>query len=592
MINKILTTIASALGELLELIIKLFLDSINLSLEQIVTTFPFLAVGFKIFQGIALGFVIVIAVWSAVKRATSGITGSMPKKDIASHVLRIVLAVALIFFGNIIFEQLLRLIKIPFDFFTGNFEDVIVLSNVEWESLNWTSNDTISIALGQTTILLATIVLVVLIGWNLIKLLLEVFERYLMIGVLVYASPLAFMTAASEETEGFCIKYVKSFIGQCAVMIISVWSINIVLSGFSFIGHENVFFRLIATYAICKIAQRLDTYMQGWGVGTLTTGQNLLDAGLAAAGAIGLGTRRREKSSPESTGSDTPKVGGVIGGLSGAIRGAKNTFVQGGSAKDIGKAAKTSFMKGAGLGGIQRNAEKRKNGEKVTIKDRAVAAGLIAGSGPAANKAEQVGEQRREALEKKSLNTGKGVVEGSEAIGAFAAESYAELSNPENKELNDAATAAIGKDPAAAQSLLNSDADFTGNDQLGNAAIKSAYDLPPELSNGDFSNISKTSVEGGGYKATATYTAKDGAEKEVTMYSREAFNKLPIDQQIEHEGESIRTGRTKGGMSHETAYFKISDTKQPKAERLHTPKLEQTSDQKLFGEMTGQNTPK
>ena len=592
MINKILTTIASALGELLELIIKLFLDAINLSLEQIVTTFPFLAVGYKIFQGIALGFVIVIAVWSAVKRATSGITGSMPKKDIASHVLRIVLAVALIFFGNIIFEQLLRLIKIPFDFFTGNFEDVIVLSNVEWESLNWTSNDTISIALGQTTILLATIVLVVLIGWNLIKLLLEVFERYLMIGVLVYASPLAFMTAASEETEGFCIKYVKSFIGQCAVMIISVWSINIVLSGFSFIGHENVFFRLIATYAICKIAQRLDTYMQGWGVGTLTTGQNLLDAGLAAAGAIGLGTRRREKSSPESTGSDTPKVGGVIGGLSGAIRGAKNTFVQGGSAKDIGKAAKTSFMKGAGLGGIQRNAEKRKNGEKVTIKDRAVAAGLIAGSGPAANKAEQVGEQRREALEKKSLNTGKGVVEGSEAIGAFAAESYAELSNPENKELNDAATAAIGKDPAAAQSLLNSDADFTGNDQLGNAAIKSAYDLPPELSNGDFSNISKTSVEGGGYKATATYTAKDGAEKEVTMYSREAFNKLPIDQQIERDGESIRTGRTKGGMSHETAYFKISDTKQPKAERLHAPKPEQTSDQKLFGEMTGQNTPK
>ena len=383
-----------------------------------------------------------------------------------------------------------------------------------------------------------------------------------MIGVLAYVSPLAFMTVASDDTSDFCKNYVKSFIGQCAVMIVSVWTVNIVLSGFSFIGEDNVFFRLIATYAICKIAQKLDTYMQGWGAGTLTTGQNLLDAGLTAAGALGFGKRNNQKSSPETSGSSTPKVGGVIGGLSGAIRGAKSAYVQGGSAKEVRKAAKTSFMKGAGLGGVERNIEKRKNGEEVTLKDKAAAVGLVLGSGPVTNKAEKIGAERRESLDRKSLNTGEGFIEGSAAIGKYAAENYAELSAPENKELNEATVEAVKNDPVAAQSMMESDVDFTGNDKLGGAAIKSAFDLPPELSEGEISNVTKTSVEGGGYRTDFTYATTEGenrTEKSVTMYSRKAFNNLPLEEQVDQGGEKIRTGRTKD--NHETAYFRIRETK-------------------------------
>ena len=402
MINKILQTIVTALGELLELIVKLFLGSIELSLPQIATSFPFLAVGYRIFQGIAIGFVAIIAVWSAVKRAASGLTGWQSKGDIANHVLRIILAVGLIYFGNKILVELLELTKIPFDYFAANLDGIINLKDVDWRSMHWTSTDTTLAAaiaaIGTTTMLLATIVLILLIGYNLIKLLLEIFERYLLIGLLIYASPLAFMTLAGEDSDQFCIKYIKSFIGQCAVMVISIWSVQIVLSGFAFTtADDNVFFRLIATYAVCKIAQKLDTYMQGWGVGTLTTGQNLLDAGVAAFAALRAGKNRGS-----SNEAPVSNVGGVLGGLSSAIKGAKNSYIQGGTSKDIRTAAKTGFMKGSGLGGVMRNREKKAAGEKLTFSDHAKALGLAVGSGPVTNRAEALMDARNKTFTDKA----------------------------------------------------------------------------------------------------------------------------------------------------------------------------------------------
>ena len=65
---------------------------------------------------------------------------------------------------------------------------------------------------------------------------------------------------------------------------------------------------------------------------------------------------------------------------------------------------------------VERNIEKRKNGEEVTLKDKAAAVGLVLGSGPVTNKAEKIGAERRESLARKSLNTGEGFIEGSAAI--------------------------------------------------------------------------------------------------------------------------------------------------------------------------------
>lgn len=63
---------------------------------------------------------------------------------------------------------------------------------------------------GGFGVLLALIIIIV-IGWNTIKLLLEVVERYLMVGVLTFTSPLAWSTVSSRSTHQIFSKWFSMF---------------------------------------------------------------------------------------------------------------------------------------------------------------------------------------------------------------------------------------------------------------------------------------------------------------------------------------------------------------------------------------------
>ena len=48
---------------------------------------------------------------------------------------------------------------------------------------------------------LITLILVIILAWNYLKLLLEAAERYVLVGVLVYTAPVAFSMGASQTTS-------------------------------------------------------------------------------------------------------------------------------------------------------------------------------------------------------------------------------------------------------------------------------------------------------------------------------------------------------------------------------------------------------
>ena len=131
--------------------------------------------------------------------------------------------------------------------------------------------------LNSLATLIVVLALMLIIWWNLIKLVLECAERYIICIFTINLSPLAFATMASENTKDTTRSWLQMFWSQCVLLILNIWVVGIARTAlnnglFGASNTEMVKWGLI-TYAFLKIAQRLDDMMQTAGLKiTRTTG--------------------------------------------------------------------------------------------------------------------------------------------------------------------------------------------------------------------------------------------------------------------------------------------------------------------------------
>ena len=131
--------------------------------------------------------------------------------------------------------------------------------------------------LNSLATLIVVLALMLIIWWNLIKLVLECAERYIICIFTINLSPLAFATMASENTKDTARSWLQMFWSQCVLLILNIWVVGIARTAlnnglFGASNTEMVKWGLI-TYAFLKIAQRLDDMMQTAGLKiTRTTG--------------------------------------------------------------------------------------------------------------------------------------------------------------------------------------------------------------------------------------------------------------------------------------------------------------------------------
>ena len=136
--------------------------------------------------------------------------------------------------------------------------------------------------------LVVSVVFLFLIWWNLVKLLLECAERYIICVFTILLSPLAFATATNERTKDTAVNWMQMFWSQCVLLILNIWVVGIARTALNIgvVGAsvESVVKWGLVTYAYLKIAQKLDDMLAKAGFRiTSTTG---LDPMSEAAGAF------------------------------------------------------------------------------------------------------------------------------------------------------------------------------------------------------------------------------------------------------------------------------------------------------------------
>jgi hypothetical protein len=78
--------------------------------------------------------------------------------------------------------------------------------------------------------LILSLVFVIIVGWNYFKLIIECVERYLVVGVLVFTSPLAFSMGASAATNPIFKSWCRMLGGQLILLIMNVWTLRMFIT--------------------------------------------------------------------------------------------------------------------------------------------------------------------------------------------------------------------------------------------------------------------------------------------------------------------------------------------------------------------------
>ena len=131
---------------------------------------------------------------------------------------------------------------------------------------------------------LLTIILMISLGWNYFKMLLECVERYVVVGVLCYTSPLAFSMGGSKTTNNVFKGWTRMVGSQLLLLVLNVWFLRAFNStvgqftgngGALSSGQGSIFLWMFVALAFLKTAQKFDSYLAAMGLNVAQTGSSM-----------------------------------------------------------------------------------------------------------------------------------------------------------------------------------------------------------------------------------------------------------------------------------------------------------------------------
>jgi len=300
--DALLSWVAKLLATLLGGISTQFTTSTIPAAELLVDFFPFMAIAYEVILYLGYSILFLIVVWQLFKSFGGKLSEG---EDPAVLTVRAMLFAVLISFSWEIMSFILGgynasgepygLATVMFHVFddldAGEMAQQGALSQLVEEN-NLKLTNIIAIYLGATSTvgtvfgggyLLMGIILTVVLLWNYLKLLLEVCERYVVLGVLTFTSPLAFAMGASKATLDVFKNWCRMVASQLFVIIMNVYflkgfdamfgmfivSCNEPNNSGAIAGFAVSYFSLIA---YLRVASRFDEYLNQLGLNAAKTG--------------------------------------------------------------------------------------------------------------------------------------------------------------------------------------------------------------------------------------------------------------------------------------------------------------------------------
>lgn len=291
----IVTWVSSIAADLMDAVSGVFLHALGTDMSAMEGYFPFVTKAFEVMHYMAWAVLFLITVWQLFRVFGGPITEAENPWQL---LLRSALFALLVGAARPIFTMALDIARAPY----------IALMEVSMEAEDFTfAGIEEALKNGLTTIVstvsvvgpILILILLIALGWNYFKLLLECVERYIVVGVLCYTSPLAYAMGGSKATNQVFKSWCRMVGSQLLLLVLNVWFLRAFDSSVGqFIGNGgalasgggSVFLWLFCALAFLKTAQKFDSYLAAMGLNVAQTGSSMaMEMVMAARVLSGLG---------------------------------------------------------------------------------------------------------------------------------------------------------------------------------------------------------------------------------------------------------------------------------------------------------------
>ena len=295
--------IASIVSQLMDAVSGLFLEALGTDMTAMEEYFPFVTKAYDVMQVTAWAILILITVWQLFRAFGGPITEAENPWHL---VVRGAIFALLIGYAKPIFSMCLNIARAPYtslmdlsmtgeDFSFAGVEQAL------------TNGLTTIVSVSSVVGLILILILEIALGWNYFKLLLETVERYIVVGVLCYTSPLAFSMGGSKATNTVFRSWCRMVGSQLLLLVMNVWFLRGFASSMGqFIGNGgalsngkgSIFLWMFCALAYLKCAQRFDSYLASMGLNVAQTGSSMgMELMMAARVITGVGSGARSAGS-------------------------------------------------------------------------------------------------------------------------------------------------------------------------------------------------------------------------------------------------------------------------------------------------------
>ena len=291
----IVTWVSSIASELMDAVSRVFLDALGTDMGAMEGYFPFVTKAFEVMQYMAWAVLFLITVWQLFRVFGGPITEAENPWQL---LLRSTLFALLVGAARPIFTMALDIARAPY---TALLDVSMDAEDFTFAGIEEALKNGVTTAVSTVTIVGPILILILLIalGWNYFKLLLECVERYIVVGVLCYTSPLAYAMGGSKATNQVFKSWCRMVGSQLLLLVLNVWFLRAFDSSVGqFIGNGgalasgggSVFLWLFCALAFLKTAQKFDSYLAAMGLNVAQTGSSMaMEMVMAARVLSGLG---------------------------------------------------------------------------------------------------------------------------------------------------------------------------------------------------------------------------------------------------------------------------------------------------------------
>jgi len=221
-LDGIVEWIAEQIMNGLDLITASVLGALGCDMTVFLRYFPAAETMYDVFVALALGLILLNWVWQLFKNYGLGI--GLEAEDPIKLSIRSILFMLLAYYCDDVVAMVLTIGGTPYNW----------IMNSELPALSFANFNSVMLVIigvcANGSVALITLIIVLILAWNYLKLLFEAAERYVLLGVMVYTAPAAFSMGAAGATSNIFKSWCRMLGGQVFLLIMNAWCLRLFTS--------------------------------------------------------------------------------------------------------------------------------------------------------------------------------------------------------------------------------------------------------------------------------------------------------------------------------------------------------------------------